>query len=429
MGGSSRPISSLPPEAAASQLADAGITMDELAKIQDKLVRSASQKQQPMPASTSSPASSPPNGSTVASRLEKARERARMLAERQSSLKRSPSAAESVAPVIDESAIALGTDDFEIPPFTQTISAPVSQPSSSGPIPSLPPTGSHTSFKSEVMYDVTSSHRPTSPPPVRAASPSNGLPSLRDLSASTFRPLSPAFEADRQSKSLAQALEEVALRQSTSSPTFQQSSDQRSGSLSSPTQSSFPAFGSTSQALPILEEPADFGAEEEDTPQSPAQRNMFGPSADLSPQTPQTASYSDPGRHHEYDSQPQDMSTSVSMQHMSPRLIDDVAAQARAATRALKGPEENAPHSVPRRSKTLGRRKSSRKLSKAISNPQLISTSQRLDHTITIRRPDTSMDTRDDSGRIKSPAWGRSKGAKDGMCLLTWHGRFEKVYR
>ncbi len=69
---------------------------------------------------------------------------------------------------------------------------------------------------------------------------------------------------------------------------------------------------------------------------------------------------------------------------------NDIAAQARAATEALKGPDQGV-STPPRRSRVLSRSKSAKKLNKAISGPQLISTSQRLDHASLISSGDPSL--------------------------------------
>ena len=123
-----------------------------------------------------------------------------------------------------------------------------------------------------------------------------------------------------------------------------------------------------------------------------------------SPATAQTA-WSDPG---EKDTVP---GRSPFQRHVpkSSQLIDDIAAQARAATKALKGTADGTVATPPARSKTLSRTKSFKKLSKQISSPQLISTTQKLDHASQIVKPDGTPITIDQgkpsSRKTRPPVW------------------------
>jgi len=90
------------------------------------------------------------------------------------------------------------------------------------------------------------------------------------------------------------------------------------------------------------------------------------------------------------------------------RLMDDVAAQTSAATRALKGADDGTTPTPPFRTKSISRKKSFKKVSKQISSPQLISTTQKLDHANVIL---PSVETPSQPAKVskrtyRSPGWG-----------------------
>lgn len=239
-------------------------------------------------------------------------------------------------------------------------------------------------LKSEVMYDVTTSHRPTSPT-FSHRSKRSDLPSLLDLSAQTtgFRAYSPIPDLDEHALSLSQAIDEANARQleytfptmtpghrrgnssidsriSGRSPFVQGSPQVNSGLPEAIREESVELENNSRVASPSRTAPRRSKSHDQLTNMPPP------PTADDAPRTPASETHAT----------------------MGPRLVDDVAAQTRAATRALKGPAENASLAIPKRSRTLSKRKSQKKLNKIISQPQLITTSQRLDHAADIQLPD-----------------------------------------
>jgi hypothetical protein len=347
-------------------------------------------------------------------KLEKARERARSISQRQQAeaasgtgSPRTPNLSRQV------SAATLGGDSFA-PAITST---PPSQHagertysprmrSGSREDTRMAHSTSQSSFKSPVQYDVTSSHRPTSPPPRASVST---LPSLQDLNNSDFQGIPSTLDGNRGSLSLASIIEATATRASndwhmssnSSSSSLKQSAD---ASVTSPGLAGIGVkaqpipeedtaeweglYGRGSPALPYDSPPAMPRSQSHDV--LSAQQRETEPQADSkspelnghlqSPQTPQTA-WSDPG----------DRPVWGQASHVSAALLDDVESHARAATLALKGTDVAGPRVVvPARSKSLSRRKG-KNLAKIVSQPQLIQTSQRLDHAQTLPRPDATL--------------------------------------
>jgi hypothetical protein len=396
-----RPISTLPNEAAEQQLAGAGITYDDLVKYQDDLVRSASTRRAeasalppvpalprmppaealppqpkalpPQPTESTPPKlgspfpdtfASPSNGTFQSAPFQSTPEsttigksRGRTISSEMGSVvSTSPSTAFSARPREDSFSTRMGS----------LTSAATTYPLKRSP-----------SNRSEVMYDVTSSHRPSSP--VQRSMSPTGLPTIRDLSLQNgFQPIPPIVDPNRQSMSLSQALEAA--------------------------MNSTPGSTRTYEGTPIIqEEDMETTGDVTDTTgfneMDPHERSDLAHSQSydalqraLSP-PPDNGAFSDPGHGRDYRE---------AMRSPPPtfELVDDIAAQAQAATHALKGPDPGL-HIPPRRSRLLSRSKSAKKLAKAISGPQLLSTSQRLDHASVITSGDPSLTLKD------APSYGK----------------------
>ncbi|PWN43120.1 hypothetical protein IE81DRAFT_105118 [Ceraceosorus guamensis] len=456
-----RPISVLPPEAAASQLADAGFNVGQLAELQQKLVRSASQKeskgvqrapsqgaannatQAAPPLPTSTPARNGPQHSTPPSmsnafalngydnkppaeqerdlspsirplspsssnpKLDKARERARMLAERNQGSLSSRSSERDLSKArgrpsedTQESSFALGSMRSEDRGFATPEQKVYS--SNDRALPSVTHSGSQRSFKSQVMYDVTTSHRPTSPPPRTSLST---LPTLQDLALNnsyyspTFQPIPAVVDPNRQSLSLSSVVENAAARagrdwhgSQDSTSSFHKGYD---GFAGFPGASAAASLNAHALAIPEEsgdqewasghEQAANVSLPDGDGLQSPVSQAYEVPTQNghAAPHMPevQANTWSDTGN------------DSVT-RSVDNNLVDDVEAQARAATLALKGTDDPGPRvAVPQRAKSLSKRKS-KKLAKYISQPQLIQTSQKMEHAASIPHPDATL-TRD----------------------------------
>ncbi|PWN31139.1 hypothetical protein BDZ90DRAFT_36757 [Jaminaea rosea] len=381
-----RPVSHMPPAEAASQFN--GDTVNQLAEIQANLVRSVSQRHgmgpigpiaPPIPLPASHPNAIPPPMSperpaqtaTVQPlsperpaqsalvqplspvspvKLEKARERARQIAAervRGGSISGSTPSSPSRGPT----AQVTSSEDSAWP---ASQSARMSH------------SNSQRSFKGrEVMYDVTSSHRPTSPPPGRT---SGGLPTIQDLNIlNGIQPDSVSY-----SMSLEQALDKAA--------NFESFSDGHSRA----------AGGSTSHdygglfAPAIEEDDAEGGYDDESYP-SMQQGHPYA-SAGGNANASAAANMSSP---HSAQSVWSDSRSPRQGQGFTPNLVDDVAAQAQAATAALKGPHsgDGGPHLLPRRSRILSKRKAKRNPGKFIGAPELLTTSQYMGHAQPIPEP------------------------------------------
>ncbi|EPQ31936.1 uncharacterized protein PFL1_00135 [Pseudozyma flocculosa PF-1] len=440
-GQDARPVSTFPPSAAEDHLANAGVTLDQLATFQDQLVKSAHAGQappppplpttpanqtvsafsaQPGPTSPLSISSSASRGGSIvgasvdSARLERARERARAAADQRShGYTSSPGHASLYSRIAEQASPRVQLPSFAASPASSSAH------------------GSSRAMKSEVMYDVTTSHRPTSPPPAAARPTSTGLPTLMDLSASF------AGQSDRQSLSLVQAVEQAGTYSAMSSTSADQSlwRDRESvhhgsDALDHQSIASGAPIPEAQQDLHVPASEADTSADKSigyaeaigfdpaaatnenldrhpyghfgngthaeasqagGMPRSTSHNVLQGNSNNLlrSPASPQTA-WSDPG-----ENRPDD----AYLRPDRTQLIDDVAAQARAATKALKGIDDGSAPTPPFRTKSIARRKSFRKVSKQISSPQLISTTQRMDHVISIPGPERS------ASSSRTPIW------------------------
>lgn len=272
------------------------------------------------------------------------------------------------------------------------------------------------SFRSQVMYDVTSSHRPTSPPPRTHKTSLSNLPTLQDLSLGVS-PLRPAAgKADRNSTSLISMMETSArVHDQLSAGDGQFGGSSISGAIAEEEGGGLEDFedvavedgfgGFTwerrkrlprSQSHDVLSSGGLYDLEDEgkDAENQPSQ---FSPKSFRS----------EPGAEREGETKNVgDASWSRlpgEEPFVSTDLIDDVAAQARAATQALKGQQGERPKM---RSKSLG--KVRKNLSKAISQPQLVSTTQRMEHTQGLARIDDSLRKRGANQRSPFPQEMRS---------------------
>ncbi|KAN0066115.1 hypothetical protein ACQY0O_000209 [Thecaphora frezii] len=439
-----RPVSSFPVYAAEDHLANAGITYDQLASYQDQLVRSASNQEMPPPLPTT------PANQVIPS-----------LAVHN----HSPSVVSNgVSPFQDCSAEhshspARGPDphrsfDAQGPP--RPVQGSVSSRSSRqgfgerNNLASLvSPASSSThgtprAMKSEVMYDVTTSHRPTSPPPAAAQFPSTGLPTLVDLSASLSEP------PKRESMSMLQAVEQAGP--ASMSPTHHRSwhdtgsLHHASDALDHQSIASGAIHPETSEQVTTSWDASRPQYDLDRSSSDYARQTQYGPNGGTlaEPSSQSTQHYDSPSmktieslgiprssshnvEHNNHllhsPSSPQTawsvpvglQETEAGQGYLHParnQLIDDVAAQARAATRALKGIDDGSAPTPPFRTKAIARKKSFRKVSKQISSPQLISTTQRMDHVVDLVGPE-ALPKRVDSlkaSQHKGPPWAGKEG-------------------
>lgn len=355
MSAGMRPMSHIAPAEAASEFEGSGFSVDQLAAIQADLVRSASES------SGLAGANDPAEVHQQAvegSRLENARDRARWLATR------------GDEPISSSGNHSGGSGEgSDHSPYNAPFAAPDAPASSS----TMAQSNSQRSFRSQVLYDVTSSHRPTSP----TARTSAGLPSLHDLSMNGFqqRPSissprgPPAGEGSalglgaRKEDASGRFDREAPVDQSGYSrqPIAEEGEDSTAGDLTGETvsdsgQDSFLQVREDSPERSFLQLPQTSGLEEE---------RVGAASLTRSPSAHSAVS-----------------ETGSRRRAMSPALVDDVAAQARAATEALKGPPSNdgGVRLTPRRSRTLSKRKIRKNPGKYISVPELLKTSQQMDH-------------------------------------------------
>ncbi|PWZ01311.1 hypothetical protein BCV70DRAFT_158339 [Testicularia cyperi] len=420
---SRRPVSNFPANLAEDQLAGTGITFDQLADYQNRLVQSAQDSTiPPLPSSTLAvpgpiPASAPvPAEATGSTPSTFAEAKSKGLASPNLVLESSSSGwntmASPPASRTEELATALSTG-FTAP--SAPVNRHVRQTSRDAAVrfgnrsASSSTHGSATSPRA-VLYDVTTSHRPTSPPLHGRNASLTGLPSLYELNH-------PISRSNRGSLSLAQAQREShALPSSDGHANF--ASEAWGSQHAQPAHASAASLHSdrgivqdhpfnVGYTSPIVSPPS--GAEAFDHPRT----SVSGPSPQNQSTHPghQTVSV-DPERGHR--SRPSGLDAYAYAN--TDQLLDDVAAQARAATRALKGVDDGSVATPPHRTKSIARKKSFRKVSKQISTPQLISTSQKMDHVTQLSQPPPpetpSVPTRLGSKKSRSPVWGSIGGGQ-----------------
>uniref|UniRef100_V5ES29 Uncharacterized protein n=2 Tax=Kalmanozyma brasiliensis (strain GHG001) TaxID=1365824 RepID=V5ES29_KALBG len=363
-----RPVSNFPPGIAEERLAGTGITFDQMANFQDRLIQTATNGAEAVPplpvpriqadsvvldhqqqkfadakskglASPNLVFDSEPNWSTPAASTPTSKARGLF-----------PSGNERL----------INTDRNA--PTRGSLATSVGQDSPISP--------------RAVMYDVTTSHRPTSPVLHSRTGSLSGLPSLLELNG----------HRDRESFSLSQAVEQASRLPSQtvfeSPPIPEEPSsthDSQYAVATNAVQDHPFNVGYTSPRLPLADlyqgnsfSPAAVG----DSPRHQVQTTLpedvwdrYGPQqGDMTPDLFDTS-----------------MSPNSSYMGADPsRLLDDVAAQTSAATRALKGTDDGVTPTPPFRTKSILRKKSFKKVSKQISSPQLISTTQKLDHATLI---------------------------------------------
>ncbi|PWN35788.1 uncharacterized protein FA14DRAFT_46975 [Meira miltonrushii] len=393
-----------------------GLSMDELHKIQNDLVRSANAKQ-----------NAEFNTQESAAKLEKAREKARMISADRS---RNSSGTNS-----DSRNTSLDTSRRELENITKsaenkvrTDEVPVNRSSEPGQKSSLPFKSSDPrtssnlqretssrSFRSQVMYDVTSSHRPTSPPPRTHKTSLSNLPTLQDLSMGVAPVRTTAGAADRNSTSLISMLETSArVHDQLSASDGQPGNSGISGAIAEE------EGGGTEEFEDVTVEDGFGGFTSERRKRLPRSQShdvlsssRLQDTEDAQDETDKPSEFSpksfrsEPGADREGEG---DDAGDTSWSRLpgegpfvSSNLIDDVAAQARAATQALKGQNGQRPKM---RSKSLG--KVRKNLSKAISQPQLVSTTQRMEHTQGLTHVDDTLRKKDSNKRPPFPQEMRS---------------------
>ncbi|SYW80243.1 uncharacterized protein UBRO2_03511 [Ustilago bromivora] len=262
-----------------------------------------------------------------------------------------------------------------------------------------------------VMYDVTTSHRPTSPPLHSRSGSLTGLPSLLELNSSTGH-------RNRESFSLSQAVDQASRM--TRQPTLTSSSIAEDPDSTTDLESQYAV------ANPVQEHSFNVGYTSPSTSTGPRSGNNFTfPRKDS--QILDHTDHSPRSQHQQFP--PEDVWDRYGPQHggitpdifkvSSPgsplastgadptSLHDDIAAQTSAATRALKGTDDGFVPTPPFRTKSISRKKSFKKVSKQISSPQLISTTQKLDHTTQIPPTlETSTSNKASKRSNRSPGWG-----------------------
>ncbi|SPO27525.1 uncharacterized protein UTRI_10642 [Ustilago trichophora] len=387
---SERPVSNFPPSIAEQRLAGTGITFDQIADFQDRLIQTA-------------------NGREVIPPLPRIEAddnlQQRKFAEAKSKGLASPNVV-----------VGTGSEWSKPAPSVQTGEGLAFAGGSTGKLidtnhdaqlhrsPSSNISHDPPLSPRAVMYDVTTSHRPTSPPLHSRNGSLNGLPSLLELNGSSIG------HRNRESFSLSQAIDQASRipRQ----PPFGSSSiaedpdspaDQDQFAIADPVQEHPFNVGYTSPSLrsgngftfPRKTSEHDIGH----SPRSPVQNlpedvwNRYGPQQGA--MTPDHFAAANPGSPFVYPgSDPT-------------RLLDDIAAQTSAATRALKGTDDGSVPTPPFRTKSISRKKSFKKVSKQISSPQLISTTQKLDHATQIPSSlDTPASAKGSKRSNRSPGWG-----------------------
>lgn len=401
-----------------------GLSMDELHKIQNDLVRSANAKQNAEISTQES-----------AAKLEKAREKARMISADRSmnssgtapnspntSLDTSRRGNENTAKSAENRVRSDEVSGNRSSELTGRNSQPNGQKSSlpfkvpdTRTSSNLQRETSSRSFRSQVMYDVTSSHRPTSPPPRTHKTSLSNLPTLQDLSLGVAPVRSTGGGADRNSTSLISMLE-----------TSARVHDQLSATDGQPGSSGIQ--GAIAEEEGVAEESFEDVAVEDGfggftwekrkrLPRSQSHDVLSSTrmpnSEDAQKETNKPSQFSpksfrsEPGADREGEANDAGDNSWSRLPGEEPfvnsNLIDDVAAQARAATQALKGENGQRPKM---RSKSLG--KVRKNLSKAISQPQLVSTTQRMEHTQGLARVDDSLRKKDTNKRPPFPQEMRS---------------------
>ncbi len=409
-----RPVSNLPPSIAEERLAGTGITFDQIAGFQDRLIQNA-------------------NGADIVPPLPRIQgdinTEQNKFAEAKSKGLASPNMvfggsewSKPPAPALSGDGLAFGASNGMS--INTSHDAPLMRQSSS--ISQEPPVSPRA-----VMYDVTMSHRPTSPPLHSRNGSLNGLPSLLELNGSVggHRP--------RESISLSQAVDQASRL---------------------PRQSAFRSPSNVEDRNSTIDEEPQYAV------QRPVQQHPFNVGY-TSPPLPPAQPYSGAGwtfprdtglgggvglspKHQIQSELPEDVwdrfgpqsgrdstdvfhgdSSGEAMNFLGSdpsRLLDDVAAQTSAATRALKGTDDGSVPTPPFRTKSISRKKSFKKVSKQISSPQLISTTQKLDHTTMIPPQPHPHGTPSTPGRNskrsqRSPGWGSLAGMNLGTDSLRGH--------
>ncbi|CDU26136.1 uncharacterized protein SPSC_06303 [Sporisorium scitamineum] len=394
-----RPVSNFPPSIAEERLAGTGITFDQIADFQDRLIQTA-------------------NGGEAVPPLPRIQADSRY-----QSLHQQQRFAEAKSKGLASPNLVLGSDPWGSKPAedAQTANHSALTGSNGESIDTSRDGPMRRSFSSSVsrdspispravMYDVTTSHRPTSPLHSHNGS-LNGLPSLLELNGSVGH-------RNRDLFSLSQAVEKASRLPR--HPAFRSDSIAEDPDSTNDPDSQY----AVAPASHVQEHPYNAGYT---SPSMPAADLRSGTSFTF-PRSPKAADVGDSPRHKAQSFPPEDvwdrygpqqggvtpdlfdtsMSPDSSYTGSNRALLDDIAAQTSAATRALKGTDDGTVPTPPFRTKSISRKKSFKKVSKQISSPQLISTTQKLDHATQIP---ASLDTPSASSTAskrsnRSPGWG-----------------------
>lgn len=395
-----RPISNFPPNMAEERLASTGITLDQIAQFQDRLVQTASGREElpPVPRiSTGNRARSEHKQQRFAVAKSLGLASPNLVSDAGADWSKSAESPRTVDNRAFAGSNAVAVDTGHHAPIHRSLSSSLAQE---------PPVSPRA-----VMYDVTTSHRPTSPPLHSRNASLNGLPNLLELNGAIGR-------RNRESISLSQAVDQASRLPR--HPAFD------AAQISEDPESSIDQDSQYATAInPVQDHPFNAGY----TSPSLGSGSLRSGNTFTFPRKSSAAGVGDSPRHHaqpfppeqiwdRYGPQQEEVTSGLSntglaaidgYQGSDPtRLLDDIAAQTSAATRALKGTADGSVATPPFRTKSISRKKSFKKFSKQISSPQLISTTQKLDHATQLR-PSLEMPNTQTWGSRwpnRSPGWG-----------------------
>ncbi|KAJ9480146.1 hypothetical protein PHBOTO_003389 [Pseudozyma hubeiensis] len=397
-----RPMSSFPAGIAEDRLADTGITFGQMAAFQDRLIQTANgaEKVPPLPRF---PADALSQDQLQQQKFAKAKSQGlaspNMVFDAGSGWSKVSENADNASGRAFAGSNAGSIDTSRDAPVRNSLISSVSQD---------PPVSPRA-----VMYDVTTSHRPTSPPLHSRNGSLSGLPSLLELNA-------PYGHRNRESISLSQAVDQASRLPR--HPAF------NAGLIAEDAESSKDQDQDAQFAVapsPVQQHPFNAGY----TSPPPVSGSVRSADSFAFARKPRSAAVGDSPRHQAQPFPPDDvwdrygpqqgeattdlfttsMTPDSSFQGSDPsRLMDDIAAQTSAATRALKGVDDGSVATPPFRTKSISRKKSFKKVTKHISSPQLISTTQKLDNATQIP---ASLETPSAPSRSakwpnRSPGWG-----------------------
>ncbi|GAC93157.1 hypothetical protein PHSY_000720 [Pseudozyma hubeiensis SY62] len=395
-----RPVSNLPSGLAEDRLAETGITFGEMAAFQDRLIQTANGAER-VPSLPRFPADAPSHDQLQQQKFAKAKSQGlaspNMVFDAGSGWSKVGGNSDNASGSAFAGSKAGNIETSRDAPVRSSLASSVLQD---------PPVSPRA-----VMYDVTTSHRPTSPPLHSRNGSLNGLPSLLELNA-------PYGHRNRESISLSQAVDQASRLPR--HPAF------NAGLIAEDAESSQDQDAQHAVApSSVQQHPFNVGY----TSPPPVSGSLRSADSFAFARKPSSAAVGDSPRHQAQPYQPEDvwdrygpqqgeatpdlhktnMSPDSSFQGLDPsRLMDDIAAQTSAATRALKGVDDGSVATPPFRTKSISRKKSFKKVTKHISSPQLISTTQKLDNATQIPAPleTPSAPSRSAKWSNRSPGWG-----------------------